>query len=374
MITELTMEKAKKILEEDGVEIEDTSSSGIDRPFDPKKIDITTKQMILEVIFRRLRNKEIDLNTFFQREMNLWDKTKQSRLIESILLKLPLPTFYFDGSDDNNWLIVDGLQRLSTFQNYIIENNFTLQNLEYLTQFNGVDYNSLPRELQRRIEEHEITVYIINPGTPENVKFNLYKRINTGGLILTAQEIRHVINYGIPADFINELAELEEFKKYRINRKRMLDRDFVTRFVAFYIHTPEEYETDLETFLNTSMWKLKKLSAQKREQLKADFKKSLRTAWNIFGNDAFRKRYDKSDKRKPVNKALFETWNVALCKLEEDELETVIERKDILKEEFINLLNTDKDFERSITSGTGDKKQVEKRFKSIELLIKKVLK
>jgi hypothetical protein len=374
VVRELTMEKAKKILEEYGVEIEDSSEVTIVHPLDPKKIDITTKQMILEAIFRRLRNKEIDLKTFFQQEMNLWDKTKQSRLIESILLKLPLPTFYFDGSDDNNWLIVDGLQRLSTFQNYIIENKFPLQNLEYLAQFNGFYYSSLPRELQRRIEEYEITVYIINPGTPENVKFNLYKRINTGGLILTAQEIRHVINHGIPAYFINELAELEEFKKYRINRKRMLDRDFVTRFVAFYIHTPEEYETDLETFLNTSMNKLKKLSDQKREQLKVDFKKSLRTAWNIFGNDAFRKRYDKSDKRKPVNKALFETWNVALCKLEEDEIETVIERRDILKEEFINLLNSDKDFERSITSGTGDKKQVEKRFKSIELLIKKVLK
>lgn len=374
MIRELTMEKAKKILEEYGVEIEDSSEVTIEHPLDPKKIDITTKQMILEVIFRRLRNKEIDLKTFFQQKMNLWDKTKQSRLIESILLKLPLPTFYFDGSDDNNWMIVDGLQRLTTFQNYIIDNKFPLQNLEYLTQFNGADYNSLPRELQRRIEEYEITVYIINPGTPENVKFNLYKRINTGGLTLTAQEIRHVINHGIPAYFINELAELEEFKKYRINRKRMLDRDFVTRFVAFYIHTPEEYEPDLDTFLNTSMNKLKKLSDQKREQLKVDFKKSLRTAWNIFGNDAFRKRYDKSDKRKPVNKALFETWNVALCKLEEDEIETVIERRDILKEEFINLLNSDKDFERSITSGTGDKKQVEKRFKSIELLIKKVLK
>jgi hypothetical protein len=75
-----------------------------------------------------------------------------------------------------------------------------------------------------------------------------------------------------------------------------------------------------------------------------------------------------------INKALFEVWNVSLCKLEKDEIETIIERKDILKEEFINLLNTDKDFEQSITSGTGDKKQVEKRFKSIELLIKKVLK
>jgi len=368
------MGRVKKILAEDGVEIEDTSVASIDRPFDPKKIDITTKQMILEAIFIRLRNKEIDLNTFFQREGNLWDKEKQSRLIESLLIKLPLPAFYFDGSDDNKWLIVDGLQRLTTFQNYIIENNFTLQNLEYLTQFNGVAHNLLPNELKRRIREHEITVYIINPGTPEEVKFNLFRRINTGGLTLTAQEIRNALNQGIPTDFINELSELKEFRKYRIHRKRMLDRDFVTRFVAFYIHTPEEYKPDLDTFLNTSMSKLKDLSVQKRDKLKADFKKSLQAAWNIFDKDAFRKRYNKTDKRNPINKALFEIWNVSLCKLERDEIETIIKRKNILKEEFINLLNSDKDFEQSITSGTGKKKQVEKRFKSIEILIKKVLK
>lgn len=209
---------------------------------------------------------------------------------------------------------------------------------------------------------------------PEEVKFNLFKRINTGGLTLTSQEIRNAINQGIPAEFINELSGLEEFKKYGINRKRMLDRDFITRFVAFYIHRPEEYKPDLDTFLNTSMSKLKELSIQKREQLKSDFKMALEVSWDIFGKDAFRKRYDINDGRRPINKALFEVWNVSLCKLKEDEIETLIERKDILKGEFIKLLNTDKEFEQSITSGTGDKKQVEKRFKSIELLIKKVLK
>ena len=142
------------------IENEDTSFSGeIKRPFDPKRIDITTKQMILEVIFRRLRNNEINLKTFFQRNPDLWDKTKQSRLIESILIKLPLPAFYFDGTDDKEWLIVDGLQRLSTFKNYVIENKFKLQDLEYLKQFNNKSFGELPRDLQRRIEEHEIAVY-----------------------------------------------------------------------------------------------------------------------------------------------------------------------------------------------------------------------
>lgn len=369
------MNEKNNMYVENDVEEEDTSSiASIEKPFDPKKIDVVTKQMILEAVFRRLRANEIDLYTSFQRGMDLWDKTRQSRLIESILIRLPLPAFYFDGTNDNNWLVVDGLQRLSTFKNYIIDKSFKLQDLEYLTQFNGVAFDKLPRELQRRIEEHQITVYIINPGTPEEVKFDLFRRINTGGLILTAQEIRHAINQGFPADFIKELAESKEFKKYKINPKRMLDRDFVTRFIAFYIHKPQEYSPDLDTFLNKSTSKLNKLAKQELEQIKANFKRSLVAAGNIFGDDAFRKRYSPGDNRRPINKALFEIWTVMLSKLQDDEIKVLIAKKNFLKQEFANLLNNDKGFEKAITASTGDKRRVVKRFEVIEELINKVLK
>ncbi len=149
-------------------------------PFDPKKIDITTKQMLLATVLGRLRNGGIDLKTHFQRGTDLWGKDKQSRLIESILIRLPLPVFYFDGSDDDNWLVVDGLQRLITFQNFVIDKTFKLRGLEYLTQYNDYDFDGLPRELWRRIEESTITAYIINLGTPDDVKFNLYRRFSTG--------------------------------------------------------------------------------------------------------------------------------------------------------------------------------------------------
>ena len=357
----------------ESVEAEDTASGVIEQPFDPRKIDITTKQMILEVFFRRLRENAIDMNTFFQRESDLWDSVKQSRLIESILIKLPLPAFYFDGSDDDNWLVVDGLQRLSVFRNYVIEKNFRLHDLEYLTDYNGMGFDDLPRPLQRRIEEHEVTVYIINPGTPDDVKFNLFRRINTGGLVLTPQEIRNALNQGIPVDFIRDLAATPEFKRFLISPKRANDEDFITRFVSFYLHPPSEYIPDLESFMSRCMKELAELSEQERESMKEKFLQAMETAWHIFADDAFRKRYSPGDRRKPMNKSLFEAWSVALASLDRVRAKQLIARKEQVQENFMELLNDDPDFERSITSGTGKVAMVNKRHTEINRIIRQVL-
>ncbi len=359
------------------IDEEDTSSEvSIDKPFDPKKIDITTKQMTLDLILKRLKNDEIDLETFFQRGIDLWNKTRQSRLIESILIRLPLPAFYFDGSNDNKWLVVDGLQRLSSFKNFILEKDFKkqlkLEKLEYLTQYNGYTYNDLPRSLQRRIEEHEITVYIINEGTPNEVKFNLFKRINTGGLILTSQEIRQALNQGIPAKFITELSEMPEFKVYKINPKRMLDKDFVNRFLAFYLFSYKNYKPDLDDFLNKAMAHIKELSENERKNIETDFKKSMIRAKELFGDFAFRKREDvKSGKKSKINKALFEVWSVTLSKISDNDYKNIKIKKDDLNNDFVLILNNDKNFDNSISTATGDPRNVRKRYETILSLIKK---
>lgn len=351
--------------------------SDITRPFDPKKIDIQTKQMILEAILRRLRNNEINMNTGFQRKSNLWDGTKQSRLIESILIRFPLPAFYFDGTDDNKWLVVDGLQRLSVFKNFVIDKTLKLTNLEYLNQFNDCSFDTLPRDLQRRIEEHEITVYIINPGTPVDVKYNIFRRINTGGLILEPAEIRHALNQGVPADFVQELADFKEFKDatdHAIPTDRMLDRDFVMRFVAFYLHPIDKYKGNLEDYLNAVMGELNKIDAKQLEEIRRDFKAAMVAATEIFSpRYAFRKVYDKTDRRKPLNKALFEAWSVSLSKLTEAERGVLIGQRELILKEFMAALNNDPAFEKSISTGTGEKRNVIKRFETIQGIIKKAL-
>ncbi len=360
-------------------EIEDEKvdlNIAIQEPFDPKKVDITSKTMILDAILKRLRNGEINLNTDFQRKGGLWDNTKQSRLIESILIRFPLPAFYFDASNDNEWLVVDGLQRLSSFNNFVLKKSLTLQNMEFLHQFNGLKFDDLPRDLQRRIEEFDITVYTINPGTPDKVKYNVFKRINTGGLVLSSQEIRHALNQGVASDFIKELAELKEFKiatTYSISPDRMMDKDFANRFLSFYINPIETYRPSLDSFMNESLGKLQTFTRQELDEIKKAFAKAMKYSAKLFDIHAFRKRHSLKERRKPINKALFEVWSVSLAKLSIEDLERLKNNSNFLENELMKLMNENQDFYKSISASTDGATQVKTRFKEITNLIKRTL-
>jgi len=118
----MSLDKKEAQLESD---IESIDESGeINRPFDPNEIKISTQQLTIQHLIERLEFNEINLYTEFQRQHDLWNKEKQSRLIESILLNMPLPSFYFDGERDNNWQVVDGLQRVSTIKNFLIVTDY----------------------------------------------------------------------------------------------------------------------------------------------------------------------------------------------------------------------------------------------------------
>lgn len=367
------------IVNEQQVEFEDIDTGVLmERPFNPAQIDISTKSPTIDLLVKRLQvnPSEIDLYPDFQRKDELWDAGKQSRLIESLLIKFPLPAFYFDGTDNNKWLVVDGLQRLSAIRNFMINKSLKLTSLEFLKKLEGDGFDDLPRNLQRQIEETQVTAYIINPGTPDEVKFNIFRRVNTGGLIMEPQEIRHAMNQGIPAVYVKELAQTQEFieaTQKAISPNRMLDREFVTRFISFYINDFKNYVPDLDTFMNSSMGSIKKLSDLEREKMKKDFKSSMILSKEIFNNWAFRKSDKYPEKRKPINKALFEVWSVSLAKLDEKQRKTLKERKEILFHKSVNLVKEDISFFNSITTGTGNKTNVNKRFSSVEKIIQETL-
>lgn len=363
-------------------EIEDPSIELMENPFDPTLIKIETKQPTLDLLIKRIRRNDIQMDTsdYFQRKDDLWDKTHQSRLIESILIRFPLPAFFFDASDDNNWLIVDGLQRLSSIRNFVLKGQ-PLKNLEFLTHLNGKKWEDLPQNLIRQFEETQVVIYKILPGTPADVKFNIFKRINTGGLILEPQEIRHALFQGKPSKFVTELARTEEFLKateWRIKTHRMLDRDFANRFLAFYLLGVENYGTkefgqDLDTYMSKAMASIYDKTDEELESIKTAFKKSMSLAKAIFKNETFRKVYRAYKRKPPINKALFDALSTQFALLSDEEQEVLKNKKTIFKRLLKNTLASDEYLFTSLTSSTGNKNKTHYRHHKIKDLIQDVI-
>ncbi|MFV1918145.1 DUF262 domain-containing protein [Sphingomonas sp. MJ1 (PH-R8)] len=349
---------------------------GIERPFDPDKIKVARESKTISLLTTRIDHGEIDLAPEFQRRARIWDNGRKSRLIESILLRIPLPVFYVASDMQETWAVVDGLQRLTTIHDFM-NGAFGLSGLEYLVQFNGNRFSELPRSMQRRIEETELVINIIQPGTPEEVMFNIFSRINTGGLTLNGQEIRHALNKGPARSFLKDLAQSRSFLRATsesVSDTRMAGRECALRFLAFRLTDWREYSTnDLDGFLNAAMQRLNNLSTQELRELRADFDRSMETATAIFQNDAFRKRYDVDAPRNPISKALFEAWSVTFAGLTDDERSALVSRRNVVKRSFIDLMVNDREFEVAVSYSTGSPGRVHKRFLAIEQLVVEVL-
>jgi nucleoside phosphorylase len=352
------------------VTIDLDEEEGIDRPFDPAQIRIESKNMTIDLLLKRIQHGELNLSPDFQRVAGIWKPAVQSRLIESLLIRIPLPAFYVDATDDEGWAVIDGLQRLTTLKSFALDKKMKLEGLEFLQQFKGFSYDELPRDLQRRIEETQVTVYLIGQGTPPEVKFNIFKRINTGGLPLSTQEIRHALNQGKATQLIKFLSNTTTFiEATGVSSERMVDQELVLRFLAFIITSPENYRSsDFDSFLNNTMVKINHMNEDEITALSNQFDCAVQYASKIFGSDAFRKPKPQKKIRNPVNKSLFESWCVNLAQITPNEFKVLEDRKYSIVRGF-EILMENTEFSEAISQGTGSTKKVRKRFEGVKTLI-----
>ena len=371
VISEVAPESFRETLVEDL----DEDSGWKGKPFNPNEIDIGVQSQAVSNIVAQIEEAEIDLAPAFQRSGNLWSASKQSRLIESMLLRIPLPAFYFDvevtvdslGIRQNCWHVIDGLQRLCAIKNFVADisgNPYMLRltDLEFLHKLEGLTFKELPRPYQRIINETQLTVYLVKPGTPPNVKFNIFKRVNTGGVPLTQQEIRHALNQGVAADFLAELADSDHFvhaTRGKIRKERMLDREFVNRFLAFFLIEREDGE-DMDAYYNRALERIAHMEQTRRDEVRNVFYESLDVLFKLFGKWAFCK-LDKYPKTKPINKVLFEVMTVTMAHFSAGERIKISESHDAL-EKYVKMLSGDSEFLDLISVSTGELGRVRRRY------------
>ncbi len=367
------MNTDKIFLVEDDIEKEEYED--VTTPYDVNLIDILNEPEYVDRLVKKFDNKELILNPDFQRN-EVWKIKQKSRLIESILIKIPIPSFYIDARDESKWIVIDGLQRLSTIIKYI-KDDFPLKDLEFLKELEGKKFSELERNFQRRIEDFKLTLYLIRPNTPEEIALNIFVRINTLGEPLSPQELRHAIYNGQSTKLLQKLANSKAFqeavKPTASMKRRMSDRELILRLLAFKIFTYETYQksNNLSIFLANTMKSINDMDESEQESLANFFQRSMHKAKGIFGEYTFRKIYEYDNKKRPINKSLFETFGYFLDQYDMDQLK-ICKNKIIDKLKYE--LTHDLEFEKSISRATNNIDNVQYRFNKVKKILEDSIK
>jgi hypothetical protein len=287
------------------------------------------------------KRQKIIIAPIFQRN-DVWNSKQKSELIESVLMGIPIPIMYFFEGKDGKRQVVDGRQRLTTFFSFI-DGEFKLNNLKILKEQNGKRFEDLEPVYQSLIEDYQLLIYIIQPPTPEKVKFDIFDRVNRGGTQLNHQEMRNALYQGKSTELLNRLVKLDCFKQATgdaINSTRMKDKYVVLRFLSFYMLHENwlgeiTYKSDIDDFLAKTMEFINKLSEDKIESLEHLFQTAMQNSYEILGENGF--RFAKKGKyTKPIAMALFEIMAYFFSDREIGNLDKNLVKKEVelLKSEF----------------------------------------
>ena len=320
-------------------------------------------------VLRRIDQGRYVMNPDFQRDF-IWSEDKQSKLIESVIMRIPLPVFYTAEDREGRMIVVDGLQRLSTFRNFV-SNQFKLR-LRDREELHGKQFSDLPPKFQNRIEDCNLIFYIIDSNAPERARLDIFERVN-GGVPLTRQQMRNCLFMGPATIFLKREARSSEFLSATggsLNQKTMRDREFVNRFCAFQLLGTEEYRGDMDLFLAESLSRMnKKMSKSELETLSDEHRRTLNNNLTIFGRHAFRKRTWPSDRRSVINASLWDVMSTGLSRYSERRIKSSVDKLKLAIEE---LLKTE-EFNNAITYATNDAARVAVRFKLSRRVLKEIL-
>ncbi len=306
----------------------------------------------------------------FQRRL-VWKMDQKRELIESILMGIPMPVVYVFEDENGQKQVVDGRQRISTIISFM-NNEFKLDKLKMLPSFNGQKFQDLNPLYKSKVERYQIPVYIIEPPTPERVKYDIFDRVNRGGTQLNHQEMRNALYQGYSTELLKKISKSDSFKKATgngVKPARMRDQYIILRFFAFYlqrtVNLKFRYKSNIDELLAETMKHLNAMQASEVESLQQLFITAMNRSYSILGPDGFRFA-PANINRRPVNMALFEVlaYFFAVTDTDHCDQQDLRTRLHELKDEL--------DRSGYISSKVDSTSSVEYRFSKVEKISKEI--
>ena len=350
---------------------EDDDMDSIGAAFSPMRFD--TMQRKVRDLLSDYNSQDLDPRPAFQRGF-VWDKSRASRLLESILLNVPLPLIYTAEEENGKEVVIDGQQRLVSVFSFIQgqfpkdSSKFRLTGLKLLSKLNGKTFADLDEIERRAIQNYIFQIIRISRESQADVKFEIFERLNSGSVTLNAQELRNCVYRGKFNEVLKRLSENDNFLKVlgtSTVSSRMQDVELILRFLAFYERTYLNYQPGMKSFLNGFMNEYRNLSEEKAAAFEDTFKQSISLSFSVFGKNAFRK-YSIGQAGAPsgsweraINRPLFDIIMWGFTRFDKNR---IMANSDEIRAALIDLVTTDKTFIDWITSATGDKTKTQYRF------------
>jgi hypothetical protein len=343
-----------------------------------RKIFTSSSDPTIKDLHDRYKDGELDLQPDFQRQF-VWDKVRSSRLIESVLLGVPLPIIYLAEEPDGNESVIDGQQRLTSFFEFL-DGNLKLTGLRVRSILNGMKFAELPKDAQSVIKKTALRAITIRRESDKELKFEIFERLNSGSVALNDQELRNCVYRGPYIKLLKELSVDSDFRmllNFSEPDKRMRDVEMVLRFAAFYHATYLNYSPPMKTFMNSDMENHQNLSPAAQETLRQAFKKSCQLALSLLGEHAFKRFYRGNDENvnggwesKKINSSLYDVVMFGFAAYEKPQ---IYPRLDSIREALIDLMANNDGFISAIELSTSSKQAVETRFDIWRSALKKAI-
>ena len=349
---------------------EDEHYDVLDIPPNKRKLHTESYDFSISTIYDHLKSGHIYIPRF-QRSF-VWNMGQASRLIESLVIQCPIPVLYFDQLYDSRFSVIDGNQRLTSIKLYL-DDEFSLKGLTAYPELENSYWSDLDPRIQRHILNRTMRCIAILPDTHPQIKFDVFERLNTGSVQLTAQELRHGIYHGKLINLIETLSRNDIWKKItRIKQdKRMKRAELVLRFLAL-AHELNEYEKPLSGFLNNFAEKYQNPNQKCLDEFSNHFLNAVKKMDTLYGELSFRP-FDKSLKaQNAINAALFDAQMVAIYKVNPNVNNFNAKKRETLLDNTAKLFEN-QDFRKTIGAGTSAKTSVLKRINMFTEFISKEL-